>query len=361
MKKNERQNGQNGQSKQNKQNKKIEPRLDLQIQFFLVCLLEFVVVALLAYLIGLTIEKLLGVTVNVPVFVWAIAVSIVIGGGISVWITKKFFDPVAHLKAAMREVAGGNFKVKVETDSKLRDIRSIYADFNAMVHELSAIETLQTDFISGVSHEFKTPIAAIEGYTQLLQDHTLSDEERDAYVEKILYNTGRLSGLVGNILLLSKINNRTAKLTKNLYRLDEQIRQTIVATENKWGAKDIDFDVDLAEVLWSGHEMLLYHVWSNLLDNAIKFSPRGGTIRMRLRRNEAGVVFTICDEGPGIPAGEAERIFGKFYQSDASHEAEGNGLGLALVKSIVTVHDGSVSVEPGTSLFTVFLPEAGNT
>ena len=138
MKKNELQNGQNGQSKQNKQNKKIEPRLDLQIQFFLVCLLEFVVVALLAYLIGLTIEKLLGVTVNVPVFVWAIAVSIVIGGGISVWITK------------------------VETDSKLRDIRSIYADFNAMVHELAAIETLQTDFISGVSHEFKTPIAAIE-------------------------------------------------------------------------------------------------------------------------------------------------------------------------------------------------------
>ncbi len=347
--------------KNEQQGRKIAPRLDLQVRFFLVCLLEFVAVALLAYLLSLMIEKLLGVTVNVPIFVWAIAISIVIGGGISIWMTKKFFDPVARLKEAMREVAGGNFKVKVETDSKLRDIRSIYADFNAMVRELSAIETLQTDFISGVSHEFKTPLGAIEGYTQLLQDHTLSDAEREAYVEKILYNTGRLSALVGNILLLSKINNRSAKLTKNRYRLDEQIRQAIVATENKWGAKDIDFDVDLAEVLWLGHEMLLYHVWSNLLDNAIKFSPRGGVIRMRLRRNEAGVVFTISDEGPGIPAGEAERIFGKFYQSDASHESEGNGLGLALVKTIVTVHDGTVSVEPGTSQFTVFLPESGNT
>lgn len=347
--------------KNEQQGRKIAPRLDLQVRFFLVCLLEFVAVALLAYLLSLMIEKLLGVTVNVPIFVWAIAISIVIGGGISIWITKKFFDPVARLKEAMREVAGGNFKVKVETDSKLRDIRSIYADFNAMVRELSAIETLQTDFISGVSHEFKTPLGAIEGYTQLLQDHTLSDAEREAYVEKILYNTGRLSALVGNILLLSKINNRSAKLTKNRYRLDEQIRQAIVATENKWGAKDIDFDVDLAEVLWLGHELLLYHVWSNLLDNAIKFSPRGGVIRMRLRRNEAGVVFTISDEGPGIPAGEAERIFGKFYQSDASHESEGNGLGLALVKTIVTVHDGTVSVEPGTSQFTVFLPESGNT
>lgn len=342
-----------------RQGKKITPRLDLQLQFFLVCLIEFVAVALLAYLLSLTIEKLLGVTVNVPIFVWAIAVSIVIGGGISIWITKKFFDPVAHLKAAMREVAGGNFRVKVETDSKLRDIRSIYADFNAMVRELSAIETLQTDFISGVSHEFKTPIAAIEGYTQLLQDHTLSDAERDAYVEKILYNTGRLSGLVGNILLLSKIENRTATLTKNRYRLDEQIRQAIVATENKWSVRDIEFDVDLAEVLWSGHETLLYHVWSNLLDNAIKFSPRGGTIRMRLRRTEEGVVFTVSDEGPGISAGEEERIFGKFYQSEASHEAEGNGLGLALVRTIVTLHGGTVSVEPGTSLFTVFLPETG--
>lgn len=347
--------------KNEQQGRKIAPRLDLQVRFFLVCLLEFVAVALLAYLLSLMIEKLLGVTVNVPIFVWAIAISIVIGGGISIWMTKKFFDPVARLKEAMREVAGGNFKVKVETDSKLRDIRSIYADFNAMVRELSAIETLQTDFISGVSHEFKTPLGAIEGYTQLLQDHTLSDAEREAYVEKILYNTGRLSALVGNILLLSKINNRSAKLTKNRYRLDEQIRQAIVATENKWGAKDIDFDVDLAEVLWLGHELLLYHVWSNLLDNAIKFSPRGGVIRMRLRRNEAGVVFTISDEGPGIPAGEAERIFGKFYQSDASHESEGNGLGLALVKTIVTVHDGTVSVEPGTSQFTVFLPESGNT
>ena len=337
--------------------KKTAPRLDLQVQFFLVCLVEFVVVALLAYVLGLIIEKVLGVTVNVPTFVWAIAISIVIGGGISVWITKKFFDPVARLKTAMREVAGGNFKVKVETNSKLRDIRSIYADFNAMVHELSATETLQTDFISNVSHEFKTPIGAIEGYTQLLQDHALSDAERDAYVEKILYNTERLSSLVGNILLLSKIDNRSVKLTKNRYRLDEQIRQAIVATENKWSAKGLDFDVDLAEVLWSGHEMLLYHVWSNLLDNAIKFSPQGGTIRMRLRQTEEGISFTISDEGPGIPAGEEERIFGKFYQSDASHESEGNGLGLALVRTIVTVHGGKVSVAPGTSEFTVFLPD----
>lgn len=337
--------------------KKTPPLLDLQIQFFLVCLIEFVAVALLAYLVSLIVERLLGVTINVPTFVWAIAVSIVLGGGISVWITKKFFDPVAKLKQAMRRVAGGDFKFKVETDSRLEDIRSICADFNAMVRELNATETLQTDFISGVSHEFKTPIGAIEGYTQLLQDHSLTDAERDAYVEKILCNTARLSSLVGNILLLSKIDNRSTKLTMDRYRIDEQIRQTIVATERKWSEKEIEPDVDLAEVLWSGHETLLYHVWSNLLDNAIKFSPRGGVIRMRLRRTEEGVIFTVSDDGPGIAVGEEERIFGKFYQSDSSHEAEGNGLGLALVKNIVTLHGGTVSAKSGTSEFTVFLPD----
>lgn len=336
---------------------KTPPRLDLQIRFFLVCLVEFVGVALIAYLVGLVMEHLLGVTVNVPTFVWAIAVSVVLGGGISIWVTKKFFDPVARLKQAMREVAGGNFKVNVTTDSDLKDIRSIYDDFNAMVRELSATETLQTDFISSVSHEFKTPLGAIEGYTQLLQDHRLTDAERDEYIEKILCNTARLSGLVGNILLLSKIDNRSVKLTKDRYRLDEQIRQAIVAAETKWGEKEIEPDVDLAEVLWSGFESLLYHVWSNLLDNAIKFSPRKGVIRMRLTRNESGVTFTISDDGPGIRAGEEERIFGKFYQSDASHESEGNGLGLALVKTIVTIHDGTVFAAPGTSRFTVFLPE----
>lgn len=351
--------------KKTPEKKKIPPRLDLQFQFFLVCITEFVVVALLAYALSLVIEKLLGVTFNIPIFVWAIAFSIVIGGGISIYLTKKFFDPIARLKQAMREVAGGNFKVTVRTDSKLEDIRSIYADFNAMVRELNATETLQTDFISSVSHEFKTPINAIEGYTTLLQDHQLTDAERDAYVEKILYNTARLSNLVGNILLLSKINNPSVKLTKNRYRLDEQIRQAIVALENKWGKKEIDFDAELAETLYAGHETLLYHVWSNLLDNAVKFSPRGGVIRLRLERIAGGVLFTIEDEGPGIRPGEEDRIFGKFYQSDASHESEGNGLGLALVKTIVTVHGGRVTVSDANpdsagsrgARFTVFLPD----
>lgn len=239
----------------------------------------------------------------------------------------------------------------MQSDSKLKEVRDIYESFNRMVKELGNTETLQTDFISSVSHEFKTPINAIEGYASLLQDHHQSPEEQETYIEKILFNTRRLSTLTGNILLLSKINNQSIRPQRTAYRLDEQIRQAIVALEQKWTEKNIDFDVELDKVTYSGYESLLLHVWSNFIDNAIKFDPQGGMICLRLRQTGDEVVFTIDDNGPGVAPEEQKRIFHKFYQSDSSREMSGNGLGLALVKQIVEFSGGTVSVEN--------LPEAG--
>ena len=159
----------------------------------------------------------------------------VAGGLMSYFIGRRILAPMVKLSNASKEVARGNYTITIEDSSKMEEVQTTFRNFNAMVRELAATDTLQTDFISSVSHEFKTPIGAIEGYTQLLQDHQLTDAERDAYVDKILCNTARLSSLVGNILLLSKIANRSVTLTKSRYRLDEQIRQVIVAAENKWG------------------------------------------------------------------------------------------------------------------------------
>ena len=220
-----------------------------------------------------------------------------------------------------------------------------------MVKELGATETLQTDFISNVSHEFKTPINAIEGYASLLQDHQQSQAEQDAYIEKILFNTHRLSTLTGNILLLSKINNQSIHPQRTVFRLDEQVRQAIVALEQKWTEKDIDFDVELDKISYSGYESLLIHVWSNLIDNAIKFDPHGGMIALRLRQEDGFAVFTINDNGPGVAPEDQERVFHKFYQSDSSRVMDGNGLGLPLVKKIVEFSGGTVTLEN--------LPEAG--
>lgn len=331
--------------------KEIAPKVTLRVKFFLICMAEFIAVVLLSELAGWLLKRWLGVTMDIPIFVWAILFSVVVGGAVTNYITHFFIDPITCLGKAMKEVAGGNFHVAMQSDSKLKEVRDIYESFNRMVKELGNTETLQTDFISSVSHEFKTPINAIEGYASLLQDHHQSPEEQETYIEKILFNTRRLSTLTGNILLLSKINNQSIRPQRTVFRLDEQIRQAIVALEQKWTEKNIDFDVELDKVTYSGYESLLLHVWSNLIDNAIKFDPPGGMICLRLRQADDEAVFTIDDNGPGVAPEEQKRIFHKFYQSDSSREMSGNGLGLALVKQIVEFSGGTVSVEN--------LPEAG--
>ena len=333
--------------------------LDIRVQFFFICMAGFVVVALLAALAGWGLEHL---GVDVPMFVWVLIFTLLLGSGTAAGFSVAFFAPISRLSHSMKEVAGGNFHVHVETKSIFRDIRDIYDNFNLMVSELNATETLQTDFISNVSHEFKTPISAIEGYASLLQEHQQSSEEQAEYVDKILFNTRRLSALAGNILLLSKLDSQSIRPRRERFRLDEQVRQSILALERRWTEKDVDFDVDLDEIEYTGYAGLLQHVWSNLIDNAIKFGPRGGLIRMRMLRENGSILFTIDDEGPSIPDEDKARIFNKFYQGDSSHESEGNGLGLALVRKIVAMHGGEVRVEDpplGGCRFAVSLPEQG--
>lgn len=338
--------------------KKRNGRSSLRLRFILICMSQLVLVAALSELAGWAFRHWFGVTPELPIFVWAMVFSGTIGVAVTNHMTKTLIDPIAKLRSAMREVADGDFKVEAKCESCIQDVQDIYDSFNSMVRELSTTETLQTDFISDVSHEFKTPINAIEGYASLLEGEP-SPEEQRAYVEKILFNTRRLSALTGNILLLSKLSNHSILPQKTQFRLDEQIRQAIVALEQKWSEKELGFEVELAETPFFGYESLLPHVWTNLIGNAVKFSPKGGEIRIKMMRTEGAVVFTIEDDGPGIVPGDEEHIFTKFYQSESSHGMEGNGLGLALVRQIVEMSGGSVDVqnlEARGCRFTVRLP-----
>lgn len=338
--------------------KKRNGRSSLRLRFILICMSQLVLVAALSELAGWAFRHWFGVTPELPIFVWAMVFSGTIGVAVTNHMIKMLIDPIAKLRSAMREVADGDFKVEAKCESCIQDVQDIYDSFNSMVRELSTTETLQTDFISDVSHEFKTPINAIEGYASLLEGEP-SPEEQRAYVEKILFNTRRLSALTGNILLLSKLSNQSILPQKTQFRLDEQIRQAIVALEQKWSEKELGFEVELAETPFFGYESLLPHVWTNLIGNAVKFSPKGGEIRIKMMRTEGAVVFTIEDDGPGIVPGDEEHIFTKFYQSESSHGMEGNGLGLALVRQIVEMSGGSVDVqnlEAGGCRFTVRLP-----
>ncbi len=295
---------------------------------------------------------------GIPVLGWLLIFNTLIAGLITSFINAKLLEPITRLSKAMKEVSQGDFEQHLETNSRIAEVGESYQSFNVMTKELRATEVLQMDFVSNVSHEFKTPINAIEGYTMLLQGEELSPDQEE-YVEKILFNTQRLSGLVGNILLLSKLENQNIPMKKTEYRLDEQIRQAFLSLETKWTEKEIGFQVELEEVKYTGNEGLFMHIWMNLLDNAIKFSPAKGTIMMFLKQEKDSVMFILEDEGPGIEDDVKTRIFDKFYQADGSHKAEGNGLGLALVKRIVDSAGGTIKAENreyGGCRFVVELP-----
>lgn len=275
-----------------------------------------------------------------------IGMFVVIVGGATAWFVNRILlSPIKRLSEAMDEVANGNFEIHLESGNRIKEIKNIYEKFNIMTKELRSTEILQSDFIASASHEIKTPITSIEGYTMLLQNEDISDEDKKRFIGKILFNTRRLSELVGNILLLSKIENQAIEAKKKKFRLDEQIRQSILLLEPKWLMKENEFDVDLESVIYEGNEALLQHIWNNLIDNAVKFSPKGGLVTIRLKEEEDNYIFIIEDEGPGIPEEYRQKVFNKFYQTDNSHKQEGNGLGLALVKKIVDLYQGEIKIE----------------
>lgn len=330
----------------------------LRLRLTLLVSAEIVVCILLALALYFLLADVIDMDETWLLLLDLLIISLAVGSVVTQFVAKYFFAPIKKLGKAMEQVADGDFSVQLEEKSSSKEIMEVYTGFNMMVHELQATEILQTDFVSNVSHEIKTPINAIEGYSMLLQDGENLSFEQQQYVDKIVFNTSRLSTLVGSILLLSKLENQQIPTGKICYRLDEQIRQSIVAQEPAWSKKDLEFDVELARVEYVGNEAMMRHVWDNLLSNAIKFSPIGGTIRMRLNHEQGNLVFSVSDEGPGLSEDAQKHIFDKFYQADSSHKAEGNGLGMALVKRILTIENGSVQAdnrEQGGACITVTL------
>ena len=333
--------------------------LTLRVRMVIWVQVELLACVALAFLID-NIAHTLNPNWNIPILLELIIISLVVGGVMTAIISKTFFNPVKNLRQAMDEVANGDFSIQLDTSkSSSGEIKELYAGFNLMTSQLKSTEILQTDFISNVSHEFKTPINAIEGYSTLLQGCENLDDDQKEYVEKILFNTSRLSSLVSNILLLSKIENQSIQAKRNVFSLDEQIRESVVALETAWAPKNIEFDVELDAVKYNGNETIMHHVWTNLIGNAIKFTPDYSTISIKLENKKDKFIFTVSDEGEGLSEEAKKHLFDKFYQADTSHKSEGNGLGLALVKRILAIEGGEVAAENidgGGCRFTVTLP-----
>lgn len=286
-------------------------------------------------------------------------ISVIIGMIISKFAARRPIGSIVEISEATKEIAKGNFNVHMNEDIRVTEIQTMAHNFNLMVKELAATEMLRNDFVENVSHEFKTPLAAIEGYVTLLQRKGLSEEKRAEYTERILFNTKRLSALTGNILLLSRLENQELEIKKESYSLDEQLREIILMYEPQWSEKNLDLDIDLDPVVCHGNKDLLAQVWQNLIGNAVKFVSDRGRIRILLRQKQNGLEVSVVDNGPGMSKEVMGRIYEKFYQGDTSRASSGNGLGLTLAKRIIDLHGGTISVsskEGKGTTFRVILP-----
>lgn len=276
--------------------------------------------------------------------------SLIIGSLLVIVVSRLMIKPIKELIEATKRVKEKDFEIKLDT-KRHDEIGDLMNSFNDMAEELKATEILRDDFISDVSHEFKTPLTSIKGYTKLLKE--ASDEERAQYTDIIVKETDRLSQLTSNILTLNRLSNETVEASYETFSLDEQLRMVIVMLENKWSDKDLNLNIQLERIAYTGHKALLYQVWFNILDNAIQHSHSHGQIDIILRNNN-GVYVEIKDYGSGISEDEQKRVFDKFYKSDKARSEDGNGLGLAIVKAIIDMHKGTIELKSELEKYTQF-------
>lgn len=272
--------------------------------------------------------------------------------------------PVGRILDGMNRIMSGDFKTKISYfhgEQSGNEFDAIIKGLNDMAVELSSVETLRTDFVSNVSHELKTPLAVIQNYATILQSPELSEKERREYAKSVAEQTKQLSSLITNILKLNRLENQQIYPDKKTYNLTEQVCECLLGFERAWEEKELEIETDLDEdVMVYEDAELLSLVWNNLFSNAIKFSKKGGSIYVSVKKMEEGIQVAVRDEGCGISPEEGKHIFERFYQGDTSHATQGNGLGLALVKKVIDIVGGSIYVQStlgeGTT-FTVSLEE----
>lgn len=299
-------------------------------------------------------ENMLYIIIMFILFI--VVMTLLLGTLISYLGGKIFLKPLTNLCQAFDEIATGNFDVRIDNVND-KDFNHLIESFNRMAAELGSIETFKDSFISDFSHEFKTPLASINGFSELLKSETLSDKERIEYAHIISDETSRLIKLSSNILNISKIENQQYIIDKVNFRIDEQLRRVIVMLQHQWEKKDISFNLELENVSFYGNSQLLEQVWSNIIGNAIKFTGQGGEICVRCYENQEDITVKVRDNGIGMDEQTISRIFDKFYQGDTSHSAEGNGLGLALVKQIINLCGGQIRVKSQINVGSTFTIE----
>lgn len=289
-----------------------------------------------------------------------ISIHIIFGSIITFVLIHIPLKRMLRLLQAMEKISQGDFTVRLKKKKTVSKIVSRTVDmFNKMAKQLESTEMLSHDFINNFSHEFKTPIASINGFAKLLKDNELSSQERDEYLDIIIQESERLSNLSINILSLSRLEQQSILTNRSEYNLSEQIRIVIGSLYQKWSDKNLEISFEGEDVIINANKEMLGQVWINLLDNAIKFSPEDKEIKLNISEDNDNIYIYIENYSTACSEEQISRIFDKFYQGDKSHYTNGNGLGLPMVKRIVELHNGTVDAKKtkqDSVIFTIVLP-----
>lgn len=292
-----------------------------------------------------------------------VAVSLPVGCLFAVFMSRNPMRPIREMMDGMDRLAGGDLHTRIEPGPIMSNYPHFVAltqSFNKMAEQLDHTEVLRSDFINNFSHEFKTPIVSIAGFAKLLRRGDLTPEQQEEYLSIIEEESLRLSYMATNVLNLTKIENQAILTDTSTYNLSEQLRSCVLLLEDEWTRKDLEPVLDFDEFYITANEEQMKQVFINLIDNAVKFSPEGGEIRIDIHQDQKTTRISVSNPGPEIAPEIREKIFRKFYQADESHASVGNGIGLAIVKRVVALHKGSVHVDSdaGLTTFTVILPRA---
>ena len=335
--------------KKTKQNKRPK-RYTTQLTFKLTLIVMILIVAAeaLSFTATIVIGFVAGGTNDTTAILASVIASIIIGGLLSIIAWNIILHPLNELIKATRKVTRGDYSAHLDIGwyekHTVKELNQLISNFNAMTKQLSSTEMFRKDFISNFSHEFKTPLVSIKGFARQLHEGDLTPEQQKEFSKIILDEAEYLSALASNTLMLTNLENSAMVSDMNTFSLDEQLRNCMLRLEPQWSQKSIEIDMELDEVDFCWNEQLLAHVWNNLFDNAVKFTPEKGSIYVSCEEKKGVVTVCIRDSGEGIAEDALPHIFEKFYQADASHSTKGNGLGLPLVKRIIKLCGGHVAV-----------------
>jgi signal transduction histidine kinase len=276
-------------------------------------------------------------------------ISIVIAAGFIMFLARSFSKPLRNMVGTTNRISRGDLQARVNKLRRRDEIGQLGKALNKMLDKIEELENSRQEFVSDVSHELRTPVTSINGFVEGMLDGTIPPEKQRRYLEIVKSESSRLNRLVNDLMVLTRLSGERNKPVKDNFDLNELIRTVAIGMESRISSRNIDMDIQFEDdvTIVNANRDDIERVMVNLLDNAVKFTPDSGNIRITTRARKSKILVGIKDDGVGIPPERLDKIWERFYKEDASrgYTSGGAGLGLSIVRSILDSHDETIEVE----------------